>query len=162
MPESSAAAPAPNSTPRGATVLYREKLYPNPWIWLMAAGTSGAGILVFAPISMSAGITAALVLFTIISVLLVVSTPSITVTADTLQVGRATIERRYVGAVTHFNGKEATAERGPRLNGLAYLCIRGWVDPVVRIEITDPADPTPYWLTSTRRPEQLASALTRS
>jgi hypothetical protein len=62
--------------------------------------------------------------------------------------------------VTPFRAKEATAERGTRLNGLAYLCIRGWVDPVVRIEITDPSDPTPYWLTSTRRPEQLAKVLT--
>ncbi len=109
----------------------------------MAAGLSGAGILVFAPISIAAGITAAVVLFVIIAVLLVLSTPSITVTAETLQVGRATIERRFIGAVTAFRGKEATAERGPRLNGLAYLCIRGWVDPVVRIEITDPSDPHP-------------------
>ncbi|ABK03029.1 hypothetical protein JOE41_003819 [Arthrobacter sp. PvP103] len=162
MPESSAAVPAPNSTPRGTTVVYSEKLRPSPWIWLVAAGLSGAGILVFAPISMTAGITAALVLFAIITVLLVLSTPSITVTADTLQVGRATIERRYVGSVTPFSGKDATAERGPRLNGLAYLCIRGWVDPVVRIEITDPSDPTPYWLASTRRPAQLAAALTKA
>jgi hypothetical protein len=143
-------------------VLYSEKLHPNLWIWLVAAGISGAGILVFAPISITAGITAAVVLFVIISVLLVVSTPSITVTPDTLQVGRATIERRFVGAVSQFRGKEATAERGTRLNGLAFLCIRGWVDPVVRIEITDPSDPTPYWLTSTRRPEQLLAALTIS
>ncbi len=143
-------------------MLYSEKLHPNPWIWLVAAGMSAAGILVFAPISIAAGITAALVLFAIISVLLVVSTPSITVTPDTLRVGRATIERRHVGAVSQFRGKEATAERGTRLNGLAYLCIRGWVDPVVRIEITDPSDPTPYWLTSTRRPEQLLAALTTS
>jgi Protein of unknown function (DUF3093) len=77
-------------------------------------------------------------------------------------VGRAVIERRYVGATAQFRGKEATAERGTRLNGLAYLCIRGWVDPVVRIEITDPSDPTPYWLTSTRRPEQLIAALATS
>lgn len=162
MPESSAAVPAPNSTPRGTTVLYSEKLHPNLWIWLVAAGMSGAGILVFAPISIGAGITAAVVLFVIIAVLLILSTPSITVTADTLQVGRATIERRHLGAVTQFSGKEATAERGPRLNGLAFLCIRGWVDPVVRIEITDPSDPTPYWLTSTRRPAQLTAALTNT
>ncbi len=74
--------------------------------------------------------------------------------------GRATIERRFIGAVETFREKEATAQRGTRLNGLAYLCIRGWIDPVVRIEITDPSDRTPYWLTSTRRPEELAAALT--
>ena len=140
-------------------MIYREKLWPNAWIWVIAAGVSAAGILVFAPISMAAGYTAALVLLAIITVLLVLSTPVITVTADALTVGRATIERRFVGGVQQFTSEEATAERGTRLNGLAYLCIRGWIDPVVRIEITDPSDPTPYWLTSTRRPEELVAAL---
>ena len=158
MPESSAAVPAPNSTPSDA-VLYNEKLWPNVWIWLVSAGLSGAGILVFAPISLAAGITAAVVLFVIIAVLLVLSTPAITVTGSTLRVGRATIERRFVGSASAFRGAEATAERGTRLNGLAFLCIRGWIDPVVRMEITDPSDRTPYWLTSTRHPDQLLSAL---
>lgn len=159
MPESSAAVPAPHSTPSDATVVFNEKLWPNFWIWLVSAGLSGAGILVFAPISMTAGLTAAVVLFAIITVLLVLSTPAITVTGSTLRVGRATIERRFVGAVSEFRGKEATAERGTRLNGLAFLCIRGWIDPVVRVEITDPSDRTPYWLTSTRHPDELLAAL---
>lgn len=159
MPESSAAAPAPKSAPGDATILYTEKLWPNFWIWLVSAGFSSAGILMLAPISIAAGITAAVVMFAIISVLLVLSTPTITVTASTLRVGRATIERSFVGTVTAFRRAEATAERGTRLNGLAFLCIRGWVDPVVRIEITDPTDRTPYWLASTRHPEQLIAAL---
>jgi len=159
MPESSAAAPAPKSTPSGSTVLYSEKLWPNFWIWLVSAGFSSAAILMLAPISIWAGITAAVVLFVIICVLLVLSTPSIIVTPGTLKVGRATIERGFLGQVTAFRGKEATAERGTRLNGLAFLCLRGWVDPVVRIEIEDPSDRTPYWLTSTRHPEQLVAAL---
>jgi hypothetical protein len=158
MPESSAAVPASN-LPSDTAVLYAEKLWPNVWVWLVAAGLSGAGILVFAPISPAAGITAAAVLFAIITVLLVVSTPAIVVTGSTLRVGRATIERRFLGSAAAFRGKEATAERGPRLNGLAFMCFRGWVDPVVRIEITDPSDRTPYWLTSTRHPEQLLAAL---
>ncbi|MCU1512724.1 MAG: hypothetical protein JWM01_2905 [Arthrobacter sp.] len=158
MPESSAAVPAPN-TPSDTAVLYNEKLWPNVWIWLVAAGLSGAGILVFAPISLAAGITAAVVLFLVIAVLLVLSTPVITVTGSTLRVGRATIERRFLGVAEAFRGKEATAERGPRLNGLAFMCFRGWIDPVVRIEITDPSDRTPYWLTSTRHPDQLLAAL---
>lgn len=159
MPESSAAAPAPKSAPGAATVLYTEKLWPNFWIWLVSAGLSSAGILMLAPISLAVGITAAVVLFAIIAVLLVLSTPTITVTASTLRVGRATIERSFIGTATAFRRTEATAERGTRLNGLAFLCIRGWVDPVVRIEITDPTDRTPYWLTSSRRPEQLVDAL---
>ncbi|MET3811116.1 DUF3093 domain-containing protein [Arthrobacter sp. UYEF3] len=161
MPESSATTPASNSTPDDAAVLFAEKLWPSFWIWLVAAGLAGAGILVFAPISIAAGITAAVVLFVILVALLILSTPSISVTAGTVQVGRATIERRFVGVAGAFRGAEATAERGPRLNGLAFMCIRGWIDPVVRIEITDPADRTPYWLASTRHPDELVAALSR-
>ncbi|MDI3194664.1 DUF3093 domain-containing protein [Pseudarthrobacter sp. AL07] len=161
MPESSSTAPVPDSPTAGTPAVFRERLWPNVWIWVIAAGISGAGILVFAPISMAAGYTAAGVLFTIMAVLLVLSTPTIIVTSDALTVGRATIERRYVGEVAAFRSKDATAQRGTRLNGLAYLCIRGWVDPVVRIEIADPSDRTPYWLTSSKRPEELTAALSR-
>ncbi|WP_426999017.1 DUF3093 domain-containing protein [Pseudarthrobacter sp. N5] len=161
MSESSAAMPAHNSSSPGTAELFSEKLWPTIWIWVIAAGLAGAGILVFAPISMAAGYTAAAVLFAIMAVMLVLSTPTITVTAETLQVGRASIERRFVGAATSFRTKEASAERGTRLHGLAFLCIRGWIDPVVRIEITDPSDRTPYWLASSRRPEELVDALSR-
>jgi hypothetical protein len=94
------------------------------------------------------------------TIMLVLSTPTITVTANTVRVGRASIDRKFVGSVQAFRKAEATAERGPRLNGLAYMCFRGWIDPVVKIEITDPADRTPYWLASSRRPDELVSALT--
>lgn len=142
--------------------LFKEKLWPTPWIWVIAVGLSAAGILMFSPISAAAGIIAALVLFAIITTLLISSTPTITVTDTNLRVGRASIERKFVGDVEAFRGAEATAERGPRLNGLAFMCFRGWIDPVVKIQITDPADRTPYWLTSTRRPEELAAALTET
>jgi hypothetical protein len=159
MPESSAAVPAHHQPPPDDTVLFTEKLWPSAWVWLVAAGLAGAGILVFAPISPAAGFTAAAVLFAIQAALLILSTPAVTVTGRTLQVGRAVIERRLLGPAEAFRKEEATAERGTRLNGLAYLCIRGWIDPVVRIEINDPSDPTPYWLTSSRRPEELVAAL---
>jgi len=36
------------------------------------------------------------------------------------------------------------------------------VQPVVRVPITDPADPAPYWLLSSRRPRELAAAINGS
>lgn len=159
-PDSAAPVPARNDPSSTATVLYTEKLWPSAWIWVVVVGLSGAGILMFAPISLGVGITAAVVLFAIMTIMLVLSTPTIAVTADTLRVGRATIERRFVGSVEAFHKDEATAERGPRLNGLAFMCFRGWIDAVVKIEITDPSDRTPYWLASSRRPEDLVAALT--
>lgn len=141
------------------TVLYEERLTPAWWIWVVALLISSLAILVFVPISLGTGITASIIMFIVLAILLVVSTPRIQVTSRLLRVGRATIERAHVGRVTGYRGEAATDQRGPSLHGLAYLCIRGWVDPVVRIQITDERDRTPYWLTSTRRPEQLVDVL---
>ncbi|UPO78007.1 DUF3093 domain-containing protein [Arthrobacter sp. Helios] len=141
------------------TVLYSERLLPAVWIWLVIAGIAGTFVLAFIPISPTVGVVVAVVAAVILTVLLLMSTPVIRVTPDTLQVGRAQIERRWIGDVEAFHGEAATQQRGPALNATAFLCIRGWISPVVKIEITDPADRTPYWLTSTRHPEKLVDAL---
>lgn len=140
-------------------VIYQERLWPSPWIWLLVLGFAGASIVTFAPIDIVIGYAAAAVVAVVLTTLLILSTPRIVVTPTTLTVGRAAIERRYLGEVSMYTGEEATQQRGPALNGIAYLCIRGWISPVVRVEITDPEDRTPYWLTSTRRPQQLVAAL---
>ena len=44
------------------------------------------------------------------------------------------------------------------LDARAYLCIRGWIPTGIRVAVADPQDPTPYWLVSTRRPEELLTA----
>ncbi|RAN73329.1 hypothetical protein B5P43_30755 [Bacillus sp. SRB_336] len=150
--------PAASATPL-STATYTEKLWPNLGVWVIVLGLSAAGILILIPISALAGYLAFAGLLVLQTVLLIVWTPTIEVTAETLRVGRAVIEREYVGEVTYYLADDATAQRGTRLNGLAYLCIRGWIKPVVKVEITDPQDTTPYWLTSTRNPERLAAAL---
>ncbi|MEE2522705.1 DUF3093 domain-containing protein [Pseudarthrobacter sp. J75] len=162
MPESSPASPLPSDQSPDripGKPVFDERLLPSLWIWLFAVGFSGAGILVFAPISIEAGFIAAAVLLVIVSTLLLLSTPRITVTDTELTVGRATISREYISGASAHRGPDATRERGTGLNALAYLCIRGWIDPVVRIEISDPADRTPYWLASSRRPDELVKAL---
>ncbi|GHG41230.1 hypothetical protein GCM10012320_03360 [Sinomonas cellulolyticus] len=143
-------------------VLYSERLWPSLWVWVVAIGVSAAGILVFAPITLAAGYTAAVVIFIVLGGALIASTPVVRVTARTFQAGRATLPLEFAGRVEAFRGEEATAERGPRLNGLAYLCLRGWISPVVRVELTDPDDRTPYWLVSSRHPDKLVAALAES
>jgi hypothetical protein len=151
-------------SPQGApstfsTASYTERLWPGFWGWVIVLGMSAAGILIFIPISPTAGYVAFAVILVVLAAVLVISTPTITVTPETLRVGRAQIERQFVGDVSIYHGADAFDQRGTKLNGLAYLCIRGWIKPVVKIEITDPADRTPYWLTSSRNPEHLAAAL---
>ncbi|MDO5754176.1 DUF3093 domain-containing protein [Arthrobacter sp.] len=151
--------PSPQSATSPSTANYTEKLWPGFWGWVIVVGLSAAGILIFIPISPAAGYIAFFVLLIGQAALLIASTPTIEVTPETLRVGRAQIERQFVGEVTAYHGQDATDQRGTKLNGLAYLCIRGWIKPVVKMEITDPTDRTPYWLASSRNPEHLAAAL---
>ena len=152
MSENSSAAPP-------APVLFHEKLRPNWAIWLVSLGLGAtAGVALF-PVGAVWGITGGLVVFALIVFAFIANTPTIEVTNDTVRVGRATIEREFVGEVTGYRGSAAYHQRGPGLNGIAFMNIRGWIDPVVRIEITDTRDATPYWITSTRRPEELTAAL---
>ena len=68
--------------------LYTEKLWPNVWVWLIIIGLSAAGILILAPISMLAGYLPPWPVHSP-PPLLLTSTPRITVTGASLQVGRA-------------------------------------------------------------------------
>lgn len=140
-------------------VLFREKLTPSPAVW---AGIALFGLAVFAvgaPISIPVGIVVGVVLAATVGLILYAASPVLEVTEEHLQVGRAHIERIYVGEVEVFRGEAARVACGPALDGRAFMNFRPWVSPVARIEITDPADPTPYWITHTRRPEEFALAL---
>lgn len=143
----------------GGMPLYRERLWPAPWMYLATALVIPASLLVFLPISDTAGVVVAIVLYAGCIALLLLAAPSLTVTPTEFTAGKASIPVGLVGTVTAHRGADARQERGPGLDARAWLLIRGWVDPVIRVTIEDAADPTPYWLVSTRRPEELAAAL---
>jgi Protein of unknown function (DUF3093). len=140
-------------------VLFHERLWAAPWLYIATALVIPASILVFAPINMTVGVVVAIVLYAGCVWMLLAGSPVIEVTDRELRAGRARIERRYLGQSTGFDDSEATLQRGQKLDARAWLLIRGWVKPVVRIEIVDPQDPAPYWLLSTRRPDELTRVL---
>ncbi|KUG60906.1 hypothetical protein AVL61_09800 [Kocuria rosea subsp. polaris] len=163
-PASSSASPADgprrsSSERPGAEILYEEKLTPAWWMWLLVLFAGLVALIALAPIDLWVAGAAALVVGGGTAVALVASSTSIVVTDEFLQVGRARIERRFVGEAEAFRGDDVRRVRGPELDGRAYMNFRASVGPVVRIRITDPVDPTPYWLTSTRHPERVVEVL---
>lgn len=138
---------------------YRERLWPAAWMYLVVALIVPATLLVFAPISLEAGIATAVVLVAGSVGLLLAAAPSIVVESGELRAGRARIPIALVGDALVARGEEARHERGPGLDARAHLVLRGWVDPVARVPVLDQDDPAPYWLISTRRPEELRAAI---
>jgi hypothetical protein len=87
------------------------------------------------------------------------SAPVIEVTETTLSCKGALIDRKYLGAVTVIGKLEIFETLGQNLDARAWLAIQASIKGLVKIEISDPADPTPYWLVSTRNPEKLLDVL---
>jgi hypothetical protein len=138
---------------------YRERLWPGPWIFVSTALIIPACLLVFLPINQTIGVIVAVAAYAVIVALLVLSTPAIEVTASELIAGRARLPLSLAGRIEGFTKETAQLERGQHLDARAWLLIRGWIDPVVKVEVDDAADPTPYWLLSTRHPEALIAAI---
>ncbi len=67
-----------------------------------------------------------------------------------------------VSFITEVNILDAEAKRqllGPFAVPHVFAIQRPWVRDAIRVVIDDPADPTPYWVISTRRPAALAQAI---
>lgn len=83
----------------------------------------------------------------------------VAVDGRSVRAGRAHIGLEHVGAVTALDADGVRRQAGIDADARAYLLLRPYLKRGVRIDITDPADPAPYWLVSCRRPEALVSAL---
>lgn len=155
-------APDAAASSTGGGEVYRERLWPTPAVFIATALIMPASLVVFLPINVIAGIVTAIVLYAGCVTLLVIGSPTIRVVDGELRAGRARLPLRFAGDAAAYRASTATEQRGRLLDARAWLVIRGWVDPVVRIAVTDPDDPTPYWLVSTRHPDDLVRAISRA
>jgi hypothetical protein len=83
------------------------------------------------------------------------------VSENELRVGSAVLPLRYVGRADVVPREDKQTALGPELDPAAFMVHRAWIGPVVRVEVTDPDDPTPYWVVSVRNPDALLAALDR-
>lgn len=143
----------------GLVTLYRERLWAPPALYLATALVIPATLLVFLPISVLAGVLVAIGMELGVLVLLWALAPTIEVTDSEFRAGKAHLPRALVGTVEAFEGAEATTQRGPKLDARAWTLFRGYVRGVVKVEVRDDADPTPYWLVSVRQPGKVVEAL---
>lgn len=77
----------------------------------------------------------------------------------TFHAGRAQIPVSLLADPVALEKEEARLVAGRDADARAYLLLRPYLKRAVRVRVTDPADPAPYWLVSTRRPQELVRAL---
>ncbi|MFD8913467.1 DUF3093 domain-containing protein [Streptomyces sp. NPDC059575] len=83
----------------------------------------------------------------------------IRIVGDSLIAGEAKIPVSALGASEVLDAEEARAWRTYKADVRAFLLLRAYIPTALRVEVTDPEDPTPYLYLSTREPERLAAAI---
>lgn len=140
-------------------MLFRERLT-VPVIWWVLAGLFSLSVLLavgaYLGPTWAAGASVATML--VAAAIFISASIMISVDSDELRVGRASIEHLYIAGCRALNPEETRRRAGVEADARAHLVLRPYVKTAVEITLNDPDDPVPYWLVSTRHPQQLAAA----
>jgi len=154
--------PLAHASPSGPEVVRYGETLRVPLRWWALATTFDVTVLVaFAvalPLAVALASVAVLVLLSTVW-FLGYGSARVVVTDRLFRAGRAQIPVSLLAEPRALSGEETWQAAGPGADARAYLLLRPYLRRAVRIAIVDPADPTPYWLVSTRRPDRLAAAL---
>jgi hypothetical protein len=140
---------------------YRERLVVSWWLWPCALALSA---LMAAEIHLGYGgvrswLPYAALLPLTVALLAWLSRIQVRVTAAEFLVDDARIPLEFVAEAHALDAAATRRALGRELHPFAFVVRRPWVRTAVRLVLDDPADPTPYWLVSTRRPAALIDAL---
>ncbi|MDD9207793.1 DUF3093 domain-containing protein [Georgenia sp. 10Sc9-8] len=152
--------------PAGQPRPYRERLVPSAPVYLVVAVLGVSAALLVLPFSTPGAVAAGVAVTAALVVALVAGSPVVKVevpggdpAAAELHAGRARIPVSLLGRTEVLDADGVRRVMGTDADARAWVCHRPWVRTALRTEVVDPRDPTPYWLVSTRRPDQLHAAL---
>lgn len=140
---------------------YSERLtVPVSW-WLLATAfvlSLWLALAVAVPAAVVWGV-AILVALVVAALLLGYGAVRIAVGPEGVRVGRALLDWASCGSVEALDADGTHRLQGVEADARAFLVVRPYLRRAVRIEVDDDADPTPYWLVSSRHPERLVAAV---
>ncbi|MEV4616292.1 DUF3093 domain-containing protein [Kitasatospora sp. NPDC049258] len=140
--------------------MYDERLtVPRSW-WLLPVATGLSLALIMLRLS-ELGALAGLVVGFVAAAAAISNYGSarIRVVQGSLVAGQARIPVGALGEARPLDRAEALAWRSVKADPRAFMLLRSYVPTALRVEISDPADPTPYVYLSTRSPQRLAEAI---
>lgn len=145
-------------------IRYRETLRVPVSYWLLSVPVVALlGAELFAGFSSLVAIAVYAVFVIVVGgFLLAWGTVRIEVADGVLRAGPDTLPLPAIGEVLPLDAPQTAALRGPKADPAAHLLLRPYLKRAVYIGLADPESPVPYWLVATRRPAELAAALTAS
>ncbi|MGH8793624.1 MAG: DUF3093 domain-containing protein [Stackebrandtia sp.] len=143
------------------SIAFRERLSVPWWGWPISLGVA-AGLAVEIGLGVPGAVTwlpLALLVPGAAVLLLWLGRLRVGVEAGQLHVDDARLPLRFVDRVEPLSSAALRDALGAQLHPVAFVVQRPWIRGGVRVWLNDPDDPTPYWIVSTRRAEQLRDAV---
>jgi hypothetical protein len=157
----SSPSPAAGARSPAAAARYAERLGLPWWWWL--AGLALAGLLAAELWLGATGFRAWLPFVLLppatVGALAWLGRIRVAVADGELRVDDARLPVRHVADVVPLDAAGRREVLGVGADPLAFVVQRPWIAGAVQVVLDDPADPTPFWVVSTRHPVELAAAL---
>lgn len=140
---------------------FHERLYASWWTWPLPLAIA---VLLAAEVHMGyPGVRAWLPYLVLVpvavAIVLWLGRTKVSVQDGELWVSDAHLPLRCIEDAEQVPVAEKRRALGPDLDPAAFVVHRPWVRTMVRVWLDDPEDPTPYWMITSRHPEQLVAAL---
>lgn len=75
-----------------------------------------------------------------------------------LHAGKAELPVTQITTITCLDRAQTKLRLGPQADPAAHTVVRGWVGTSLMLKLSNPV-PVPYWVVSTRHPDELAAAI---
>ncbi|SCG67261.1 Protein of unknown function [Micromonospora echinaurantiaca] len=158
----SSPSPTPPVSPAAAPTAGHSERLGLPW-WLWLAGVAAA-VLLAAELWMGYSGVRAWLPFAVLPPATVLGLAwlgrvRVAVLDGELRVDDARLPVRFVADAIPLDAAGRREVLGVGADPLAFVVQRPWISGAVQVVLDDPADPTPFWVVSSRRPVELAEAI---
>lgn len=142
-----------------SALLHRERLLPSAGTWVVLALLGAIFGVVLVPLSTTLALVVGVLGMVALCAIAGATSPVVEVREGRLRAGRAQVDVDLLGEPEVLEGPRWAEVMGTGFEPLAFHCTRGWVRSGVRVPLDDDDDPTPAWVMSSRRPQDLVLAL---
>ncbi len=152
----------PEQRPAGASTLSFDERLRTPWWWYPAALVIAAILAAqfrLADENLTVWIPYGVMLPGSLVLVWLIGRRRTYIADGVLHARAARLPTSAIGQVLPLDPATVRLVMGREGDPSAFLATRAWIGPGVQIVLDDPDDPTPYWVVSTRRPDELARVL---
>jgi hypothetical protein len=151
---------AETSAPVIDAPFYQERLYAPPAFWaalvlIVIVGIfevgGGFGLIILIPVALF------MVGFFLVPFAITSLTP-VRVRDGVLRAGKKEIPVMSIAGISTLDREQTRLRIGPQADPAAVLVHKGWISTAVMLRLSNP-NPTPYWVVSTRKPDELSAAI---